>query len=543
VPGIRVIQGPDAGTELELPQGNFTIGRWKCDLTLGDTTCSRQHAKFSRHGDDCILVDLGSTNYTFLNGVRLSRPVKLRQGDCVRCGKTIIEFQEEQPDPPVAFDAPEEAISSDILATVTAEDARKIGDKPAALQTEQSLLLLYDLIAECVTTFQPELLLQHVLDRVFEDLQAERGFVALLQPDGTLRQIAARYIGDARHADTPLPKAILDQCLASEVGILTENASRDERFAGDPDIRQAGVRSALCVPLMGRSPVGILHLDCCSKDRAYTEHELRLLTAVGLQTGLSLEHAQLLGDLITNERLAAIGETVAYLSHHIKNILQSLTTSTDSVALAIQDGSIDRAATHWPNVEHSLERVNDLILNMLAYSKKRLPRSNEANVNDLMSEVLRPLRHVAEERGIQFEITLGELPMLPADADGLRQLFMNLLNNAIDAVEKDTGVIEVSTRYDEEHRVILVEISDNGQGIASADMVHIFTPFFSRKGQGGTGLGLAVAKKVVNEHDGHIHAESTVGQGTRFHIALPLPPEPIDEDHHEEPQTVTEMAE
>jgi signal transduction histidine kinase len=113
-------------------------------------------------------------------------------------------------------------------------------------------------------------------------------------------------------------------------------------------------------------------------------------------------------------------------------------------------------------------------------------------------------------------------PAFPADPDGLHQVMMNLLNNALDAVEPQKGLIRVVCRYNSENRESVIEVIDNGVGIPPNLMSHMFELFHSTKGNRGTGLGLAVAKKIVDEHDGSISVKSALGEGTTFTIHLPV---------------------
>jgi signal transduction histidine kinase len=110
------------------------------------------------------------------------------------------------------------------------------------------------------------------------------------------------------------------------------------------------------------------------------------------------------------------------------------------------------------------------------------------------------------------------------DADGLHQAILNLLVNAIDAVESKHGVVTLSSEFDPVEQMAVIEVQDNGVGIAEKDQARLFEPFFSTKGQRGTGLGLAVTRKIVREHRGEIEVVSKVGQGTTFRIKLPLNP-------------------
>ncbi len=115
-----------------------------------------------------------------------------------------------------------------------------------------------------------------------------------------------------------------------------------------------------------------------------------------------------------------------------------------------------------------------------------------------------------------------DAPAIPADPDGIHQVLMNLLSNAMDAVEPHHGLIRVVCRYDADSRESVIEVIDNGGGIPPSMMSHMFELFHSTKGNRGTGLGLAVAKKIVEEHDGTIAVKSKQGEGTTFVIRLPV---------------------
>ena len=104
----------------------------------------------------------------------------------------------------------------------------------------------------------------------------------------------------------------------------------------------------------------------------------------------------------------------------------------------------------------------------------------------------------------------------------MHQVLMNLLSNALDAVEPQEGLIRVDCRYDEENRQSVMEVIDNGVGIPPSMMKHMFELFHSTKGNRGTGLGLAVAKKIVEEHEGSISVKSSPGEGTTFTVRLPV---------------------
>jgi signal transduction histidine kinase len=126
----------------------------------------------------------------------------------------------------------------------------------------------------------------------------------------------------------------------------------------------------------------------------------------------------------------------------------------------------------------------------------------------------------ADQRGVAILADLGDMPAIAADADGLHQAVLNLLSNALDAVPDQTGAVTIGSSYNGMDRTVQISIVDNGPGIGYDVQKRIFEPFFSTKGQKGTGLGLAVTRKIVLEHGGDITVKSTPGHGATFTITL-----------------------
>jgi signal transduction histidine kinase len=145
------------------------------------------------------------------------------------------------------------------------------------------------------------------------------------------------------------------------------------------------------------------------------------------------------------------------------------------------------------------------------------------NPKALIDDCLELIANTANEKGAMVVGDIDEAqPAIPLDPSGMHQVFMNLLSNALDAVQPKEGLIRATCRYDAENRETIMEVIDNGAGVEPAMMKHMFELFHSTKGNRGTGLGLAVAKKIVDEHEGEISVKSTPGEGTTFTIRLPV---------------------
>lgn len=522
---IQIIQGPDKGLSVELHEGENVIGRQSSAIELSDNTVSRHHAQVVHRGGKWLIEDLGSANGTYLNGVKVAKPLPIKRGDQIRIGGSLLVFAGSSKPLPAAVDIDEDGklIDAAIVATVPSnEDSVIIPTPEAGAAAIGSLRILYDHIAQVSAIFNAEKLLEKTLEMIFGVLKADRGYIMLIDEKGKLAVKAARSSEDKKRREPPISRTIINEVITKQVGVLSSNAMSDKRFTSGKSVHDFGIRSAICVPIKGRERIlGVVQVDCSVSEHTYSTEQLRLLTAIGYQTGLAIENVRLYESAVQSERLAAVGETVALLSHHIKNLLQALTAGIDVVEMGLKGKDLDKANKSWPIVTRNLGRINDLILNMLAYSKNRQPLLEQVDVNAVLKECMELLAPQADERNVMIINDTDDLPNISADASGLHQAFMNLLTNALDAVADKSGAVTVSSKYDSMNRKVIVKISDNGSGIPAGQLDHIWTPFWSSKGQKGTGLGLAVARKVFSEHQGKIDVASKSGEGTTFTVILP----------------------
>ena len=533
---IQVIQGPDKGRTFELVDGENIIGREGSPVVLIDKTSSRRHARLTFKDERWTLEDLGSGNGTFLNGVQVRDASPVNRGDQIKCGATLLVFLGGPPGIQTSVNVDEDGrlLDAAIIATIpSSEDSVIIPTPQAGAEAIDNLRILYELIAHVGSILNIDLLLRRTLDKAFETLKAERGYIMLIDESGKLELKASRLSEDGISRNIPISRTIINEVVTKQVGLLSSNAMSDKRLTAGKSIHDLGIRSAICVPIKGRERIlGVIHIDCGVSQHTYTTEQLRLLTAVGYQTGLAIENVRLYEAAVQAERLAATGETVAALSHHIKNLLQALSAGAEIVEKGLDDNNLAKAKQAWPIIERNLRKINDLILNMLAFSRKREPLLETVNVNRVLEDCIELENAHADERGVALMSDLEDMPSIPADEAGLHQAVLNLITNAIEAVEDNTGVVTVSSKYDSMNRNAIIKVADNGTGIKPEVIGLIFNAFFSSKGQGGTGLGLAVAKKVVEEHLGRIDVGSKPGEGTTFTIALPaMRTEDADDTH------------
>jgi two-component system NtrC family sensor kinase len=544
---LLVLQGPDKGRRFELPDAQTLIGRGSDQLPLTDNTVSRRHAELHPRGEDWILKDLGSSNGTYVNGIRVDNTYGLKLGDQIRVGRSLLVFG-AQPgisrisSKNVALSGEEAGMDSSIMHAVEgSEDSMVLAVPEPAAAAMSNLKILYQLGAALGTTFNADQVLEVVMDLVFETVKADHGFILLVNEDGqpvpkVVRMREEDDDGKIPVGDTPkihASRTIINHVLATGQAVLSSNAMADRLFSKSKSVHNLGIRSALCVPIKARrldarggdDMVGVIYIDSSVRNYTYSPDQLRLLTAIGMQAGMAIQNAKLYQQGLQAERMAAIGETTAALSHSIKNILQALRGGADVVEMGFRGNNLPQARKGWQVVDRNLEKILNLTMNLLAYSKPREPEFEMTSPKVLINECIELIAPTANEKGVMCVADVDlDHPAIPIDPEGIHQALTNLLSNAVDAVEPQKGLIRVVCHYDAENKQSIIDVIDNGPGIPPSMMGHLFELFHSTKGNRGTGLGLAVTKKIVEEHDGSISAKSQSGEGTVFTIRLPIRP-------------------
>lgn len=538
---LTVIQGPDKGRRFELPDHEpQQIGRSSEALPLNDQTISRRHAEMTPDTGRWYLRDLGSSNGTFVNGVRVTEARMLHPGDQVRAGTTLLIFGEDpeakQPKLAGVRLAGKGEIDVNVEHTVASNDDSMIMSSPDPRQSaEFQLNIIYELVNLIGSITDKQELYEKVMQVVFEYFDADRGFILVSEKEGEepeptvvrrKHDAGVNLLPELQRKEKPvtISRTIVQYVMRKGVGVLSSNAMSDSRFSAGDSVQGYGIRSAMCVPIKYKDRLyGVIQVDSKVANYTYTEDQLTLLTAIGVQTGLALANLRLVEARLRSERLAGVGQTVASLSHSIKNILQGMRGGADVVELGLRKQNLGVVNSGWEIVSRNLERIYGLTMNMLAFSKQRKPEIELENLPPLLEEVAALVGKQYENKKVALILDLdADMPPVPIDGGAIHQALLNLLNNSLDAVEPESGIVTLRCHLNEDTDRVVISVADNGEGIPPRVKRSLFEPFHSTKGLRGTGLGLVVTKKVVDEHGGTIGVESTVGQGTTFTIHLPL---------------------
>lgn len=547
---LLIINGPARGTRIDLRPHRqpYVIGRSVgSTIRLDDTEVSRRHAEISFRDGHFRITDLTSANGTFLNGQQITDEA-LSTGDSLRLGSTILTFQNPEssasPNAPVVRVVAADQQHSAIVQHVQPDE---VASAQAFPDQKSSLDLLYQVSEEVVRASHTlESLLQRILDLTANAVGADRACFLLTDAVGTELVPLVSWVSELNHSELPAPQnsrgddanellisgSITHHVLSTGEAVRTTDARQDSRFQSANSVVSGGITEVLCAPMKGHEQVlGVLYLDIVSRadqqlaglDRRFVDEHLKCVLSVARQTALAAESQQYQDALLKAERFAAMGQTIAVLSHHIKNILQGMKGGGYLIETGLKQANDEFVTQGWGIVERNQNRIYDLVMDMLSFSKDRVPDLKSGDLNSVCGEVAELAASAAEENGVRFEFRADQnLPEGQFDHEGIHRAVLNIVMNGIDAVaESEHGEVILQTSYDEKHDVLLVAVTDNGPGIPEDQRTNVFHLFESSKGERGTGIGLPVSRKIIREHGGRIRIESEPGEGTRFTLTWP----------------------
>jgi PAS domain S-box-containing protein len=228
---------------------------------------------------------------------------------------------------------------------------------------------------------------------------------------------------------------------------------------------------------------------------------------------------------LTNERLAVVGQTVAQLSHGMKNILTGVQAGLYGIKMGIKKNDTKRLNVGRERLERNVARITDLVRGFLNYSKEHLPEIVPTNLNGVAEEVFTLFQDAAKNHGIQLRMEPApDIDSAQVDPKDIHTCLANLVSNAIDACkekETDDDDLRVTIRVSDSDDVLSLEVSDTGCGMDEQTQNKVFSTFFTTKGLEGTGLGLLVTRKLTRANGGDVSVHSVPGEGSVFRLEFP----------------------
>ena len=371
--------------------------------------------------------------------------------------------------------------------------------------------------------------LQVVVIKSTEVLDAQGALLRILNKETKRFDVrAACGLGEHYLSKGPVTteKLLSDQKELHKVKIIKDiwNAPRVEY---PQEAWNEGIRMIVDVPLtVTEQMIGLIRIYLPQR-REFSDDELDFIITVAEQCACIIERVQLMENqqarfdhLATQmEKMSSLGRMAAGIAHEINNPLAGILLYSSNMSKKVpQGGPLEEGLNI---IIKETQRCKTIIQGLLEFARDREPQKVPADINAIMETALGildnefRLRHVDLERQLAEDMTKTLL-----DENQIEQVFINLLLNALHAVEEN-GSVTVKSAVNSKQKTIQVEITDNGCGIAADDIEKIFEPFYSTKAK-GTGLGLAVSYGIVQNHQGDIRVYSVLEQGTRFTLEFPI---------------------
>jgi len=253
-----------------------------------------------------------------------------------------------------------------------------------------------------------------------------------------------------------------------------------------------------------------------------------VIGTIGISKDITRE-LRLQKELIQSQRLAAIGEVATGIQHTMKNMLNACKGGAYMVRLGLRKDNRKMLVEGWEMVDEGITRLTDMSQDMLKYVREFRAHTNRVDIRGILSEIQRVTAQSAADKGVKLQLDVPDgLPEVVCDSSMIHSTVLDLVSNSIDAclwkeyADSESPEVTMSAATAGDGRDFMIEVKDNGCGMAKDVQERIFTPFFSTKSKAGTGLGLSIVARMIDVHGGKIDVESEPDQGTRIRVTLPV---------------------
>ena len=525
---IRIVAGPSKGDLFRIGLGITSIGREQTNsIQLNDFEISRRHAELHVRVNEFVLVDLSSSNGTILNGEAV-KTAPLHTGDQFLLGQSVFEFHESSFED---SNAPECETVQKARDESHDEDNSSIESNNQLLQTKSNLEVLYHSALAAGSYQDAERLLQRILDLVFCWVSAQRACILIREDEQ--ETIFAKSI-DPTSSDgySKIPfnveYSVIKHVFKEKDGVVVNDILNDERFPNVVDKEMHKDRQIICAPIKSRHGIrGVIYVDKTNQpldenDSAgppFDSQHLKLLLAIGLHAAVSIENAEHYSMMLQSERVTAVGNAMSSLSHHIKNILQSINGGNHLIEDGLTNHQFGLIESGWQIVQRNQENLSNLVMDMLSYGKSNVPRLYDCDLNELISHAIQLVERRSERSNVVVEFEpIPDLPTAKLEPEQMVRALHNILLFGINScLRNSAGRVVIGLDHCAENRKTTITIQDDGESLSSNELKSVFDPLAISEKSSRIGLGMAVAKKVINEMNGTVDA--VVGEcGTVFKI-------------------------
>jgi signal transduction histidine kinase len=356
--------------------------------------------------------------------------------------------------------------------------------------------------------------------------------IFLLNDDATELILRACHGGAEPYRGKPnlrLEDSLLGNVVTRHKPVAVVDVGREKGYIQTDIARRERLVSMLGVPLIfADKTVGVLAVYTQQRHR-FSNDEIRLLTALADLSAVAIEKGRLLARVVdmeeklrASERLSALGLLAAEIAHEIRNPLTVMQMLFHALVESLQlDATSQRDAAL---ISEKMRQMNRILDQVLSFARSSEPIKDSIHAQQLFDDVFLLTRHKLQQQGIDVRSTVPEdLPLLRADREQIEQVLLNLILNAADAMPEG-GTLRLSAAVEEAEgeSYLVLAVRDNGQGMTPEQVENLFAPFLTYK-DSGTGIGLAIVKKIMENHQGKVEVESRVDQGSKFKLLFPIP--------------------
>jgi len=369
------------------------------------------------------------------------------------------------------------------------------------------------------STLDLDKLLGLILDAAVKSTDADRGTVYLV--DSIKQELWSKVFGGENMVEIRLPvgKGISGHVAQAGVTINIPDAYSDPRFNPDVD-KRTGYRTLniLCMPMKNKDGtiIGVFQL-LNKKDGPFTSDDEHFIDAFSAHASIAIENARLAQEMVANERLSAVGRMASTIIHDIKNPMGTLRVYAQ--VMKKKSGN-EEAAKLADEMIHQVDRFVNMTQEILDFTRGVSSTNiQELDFGMIMGSVLDFIEKDLSKNNVKLVRNAQYQGNLKMDQDKMVRVFYNIASNARDAMPQG-GSLEVTTV--EENGYVKIEFKDSGTGMPEEVKKRIFEPFMTYGKKHGTGLGMSIVKKVIDDHKGRIEIDSEMGKGTTIRMLLPL---------------------
>jgi signal transduction histidine kinase len=400
-------------------------------------------------------------------------------------------------------------------------------------QKGRQLTSLVDIAQMIISETNLDEILEQITVQTFRLMKGKLCSVFLLNEEGSELVLRACHGGTKLYREKPnlnTEDSLLGSVLKRGKPVAVVDVGEEKGYL-QPDIaRKECLVSMLAVPLIfAEKAIGVLAVYTQTRHR-FSNDEIKLQTTLGDLSAVAIEKGRLLARVVdmeeklrASERLSALGLLAAEIAHEIRNPLTVMQMLFHALVETLE---LDRTSQRDAElIGEKMRQMNRILDQVLSFARSSEPIKEPVHPEQLIDDVFLLTRHKLQQQGIEVRSAVASgVPMFRADRAQIEQVLLNLILNASEAMPKG-GTLRLSAGMEEFDGAphIVLAIRDNGIGMSPKQMEDLFAPFLTYK-DSGTGIGMAIVKKIMENHQSKVQIESKVGQGTRFKLLFPLDP-------------------